>query len=126
MVTHYKGTSKKEFEKVLLGENVVWRIDMSRAATIEEMFFEKFDTKTAKKLISVTKKIMITAPQGENPFSRVKEREGSAMDFKEFEKRLKKDIYILNKFKHKFPYVIENNFGQTQESLKGILKIIEE
>jgi guanylate kinase len=121
--SHYKGTSKEEFQKVLLGQNIIWRIDMSRAAIIEDTFLEKFDTKTASKLISVTKKVIITVSPDE-ALERFKKREGQKANLTEFQKRLDRDLAIWNKLRNHFPHVVENITGKVSTALEEIIEII--
>lgn len=122
--TDYKGTSKKEFQKVLEGNNVIWRIDMGRTALVEETFREKFDSETSEFLISRTVKILIKTPTIEDAIERYKERESGKADLLEFKKRLKQDMDIFNSFQHKFTHIIDNEYNKADKTLKKILALI--
>jgi len=122
--SHYKGTLKDEFQKVFLGQNIIWRIDMGRAAIVENTFLEKFDRKTATKLISVSKKIIITVSPDE-ALRRFKKREGIKADIDEFQKRINNDLIIWKKSRNNFPNVIENITGKLDKTIEKIIKIIE-
>ena len=121
---HYKGTSKEEFQKVLLGQNIIWRIDLGRAAILEKTISEKFDKKTSNELITATTKIFIKVSPDE-ALARYKAREGDHTNLSEFEKRLKADLDVWNKYQNNFPNVIENMTGKIEEALENIIKIIE-
>lgn len=121
---HYKGTSKAEFQKVLSGQNIIWRIDLSRAAILEETFREKFDKKTSNELITATTKILIKVSPNE-ALARYKAREGDNTNLAEFEKRLKADLDIWNRYQNSFPHTVENITGKVELALKKMLEIIE-
>jgi guanylate kinase len=122
--THYKGTSKDEFNKVLQGQNIIWRIDLSRAAILENTFKEKFGSKTSTALISSMTKIAITVSPDE-ALERYKIREGKNTDLQEFGKRLKADLDIWNRYKDNFPHIVENATGKVKNTLKKIIEIVE-
>jgi len=122
--SHYKGTLKDEFQKVFQGQSIIWRIDMSRAAIVEDTFLEKFDKETATKLISVSKKIIITVPPDE-ALRRFKKREGIKADIDEFQKRINNDLIIWKKLRNNFPNAIENITGKLDKTIEKIIKIIE-
>ena len=122
--SHYKGTLKDEFQKVFLGQNIIWRIDMGRAAIVENTFLEKFDKETATNLISVTKKIIITVSP-EEALKRFKKREGIKADFDEFKKRINDDLTIWENSKNNFPNVVENMSDELDKTLDKIIKIID-
>ena len=96
----YYGTLKESIDPVLAGQDMVWRVDASRAAKVEELFREKFPKKTAEELIKRTVVVYIRAPsltvQKDRFYSRelrkMKERL-SAEDLSEEErKRLRDEI----------------------------------
>lgn len=120
----YKGTSKDEFGKVIAGEDIIWRIDMSRAAIVEKTFREKFDPKTAYRLISSTRKIILTVPP-EEALKRYQNREAAKANLSEFQKRLKADLKIWEEYKENFPYTVENLSGKINQALREIIGIIE-
>lgn len=120
--SHYKGTSKKEFNKILVGKDIIWRIDMGRAATIEDTFLEKFDEKTANQLISITKKILITVSP-KVALKRFIKREGESANVQEFQKRIASDVSIWNKSKNRFPHIIKNSTNKIDYVLEEILEI---
>jgi guanylate kinase len=121
---HYKGTSKEEFQKVLSGQNIIWRIDLSRAAILEDTFREKLDNKTSTMLISVMTKIVIKVSPKE-ALERYKNREGGNTDFQEFKKRLRADLDVWNRYKNNFPHVIENMAGKADTALEKIIEILD-
>ncbi len=121
--THYKGTSKEEFQKVLQGENLLWRIDLGRAATLEETFREKFDEKIYKEITSRIIKIAITVSPQE-ALERYQNREGNKADVSEFQKRLNQDLEIWNKYIHNFPHIVENITGKIEKTFENVLEII--
>lgn len=58
----YYGTLKGSIEPVLTGQDIVWRVDASRAAKVEELFRETFPKKTAEELIKRTVVVYIGVP----------------------------------------------------------------
>ena len=122
--SHYKGTLKNEFQKIFQGQSIIWRIDMSRAAIVENTFLEKFDKETATNLISVTKKIIITVSP-EEALERYKKREGAKADIDEFQKRINNDLAIWKNSRNNFSHVVENMSDKLDETLEKLIKIIE-
>lgn len=123
--SHYKGTSRAEFQRIFNGDNLVWRIDMSRAAIIEKTFTNKFPGKISKILIERTVKFLIKTTNPHISLSRYQKREGENANVKEFKKRLNQDVAVWLKYKHKFPNIIENKTGKQKAALKQILSIVD-
>jgi guanylate kinase len=121
---HWKGTSKQEFDKVFTGQSVVWRVDMSMAATAEEVLSNKFNHSKAQDLINRISKVLIKGPSVEETLARYKKREGSKANVLEFQKRLIQDEEIWKRYQDRFPYIVINHEGQQEQTLQEILKIL--
>lgn len=121
---HYKGTTKDQFERVLNGEHLTWRIDMSRAAIIEETIAKRFDPKAGNKIIERTIKVLIRTHPLSHTLKRYKDREGVNSDTSEFEKRFNADLDIWNNHRHRFPNVIVNKTGKQHDAVEEIQKLI--
>lgn len=121
----YKGTSIKEFERIHTGKNLIWRIDILRAATYEDTFFQTFDNKTAKLFSERSLRLFIKTPSFKNALTRYKKRDIKNANISEFEKRLKRDIEIFQKYEHKFPNIIVNKNGRLHDALAEMEKIVD-
>lgn len=121
--SYLKGTTKKEFEAILEGNNLIWRIEPSRAAFAEEFFLEKFGPKVGKRIISRMIKVFISVKDNKVLLSRYKAREKDQYNIKEFKKRLKQDISVFEKNVHRFEHIIENN-DSAEASAKKILDLL--
>lgn len=122
--SHYKGTSKKEFERVIAGESLIWRIDMSRAAIVEQVFKKHFNVKTATTLIQRTVKILIQTTSPQIALARYKKRDRKTANIKEFKNRLNKDTKIWLSHRHKFPHVVINKTGKQKEAIDQIVTLL--
>jgi guanylate kinase len=122
---HYKGTTKDTFKNIFTGETLVWRIDMSRAAVLEETFYEKFDKETAEGLINSSVKFMLKTPSQEISLTRYKRRDGRQFSKEEYKKRLEQDTMIWEKYKDNFPHIIVNKEKKHLEAFENMLKTID-
>lgn len=122
--SHYKGTSRSEFQKVLDGKSIVWRIDMKRTASLESFYSHNFDQETADKLIERTIKILIKAEGKDELLKRYKYRDENGFDKQEFEKRYEQDHRIWLENKDRFPHVVINKSGKLEETVDEIIRLI--
>jgi len=121
--TSNKATSKKEIERLLAGEDLIWRIDPSRAAEIAQgNFFENIFGKEAKLIQKNTIIICVTAPKNEIIQRRIK-RDKDKFDPKEFEVRDIQDSPHLKILSEK-SYVINNLDQKLDESVEEALTLI--
>lgn len=121
---HYKGTTKEEIKKILKGKNLIWRIDLSRAAILEDTFRERLEKYEAETLISKTTKILIKPPSIQASLERYQLRDKDKADLAEFQKRVKDEMAIYIKYRKNFPHVIVNETGKPEKALREILRII--
>ncbi|KKQ43183.1 MAG: Guanylate kinase [Microgenomates group bacterium GW2011_GWC1_37_8] len=122
--SHYKGTSKKEIEVVFDKKDVIWRIDMERAAMVENLFYEKYDKKTAEDLVKRTIKVLLKPENLDVVFKRYKKRDLESYNEKRLKIRLNKELNIYKKYQDKFPNIIENKTGKINRTLTQIRHII--
>jgi len=121
----YKGTSKEAFKKIFDGKNLIWRVDLLRAATYEETFTQVFDEKTSQTLCKKSVNLLIKTPSYRSALSRYIKRDRENPDIKEFEKRLQRDVSLYNKYKDRFQHVIVNKTGKINDSLTEMENIID-
>lgn len=121
--TSNKATPKFEIARLLSGENLLWRIDPSRAAEVATgNFFEKHFREHSKVLKANTIVVCINAPHNTIE-SRRKQREGKNYNPKEFalrDKQEKPHIDILLKN----ACVIENTEGHLTETVETAVRLI--
>jgi len=118
---HYKGTHKDSIESVLKGERIVWRIDMSRAAVVKELFYEKYKEEKADLIFSKTRVVFIDVPDWKVLEKRVKDRD-NVFDLADFRKRLKQDKKVLEKYN--FENRVENIQGKLEETIKKVMRVL--
>lgn len=93
--TSNKATPKSEIERLLKGENLVWRIDPSRAAEVASGgFFERLFHQTAEEMQKHTFILFITAPKATID-ERRKSRDGDKYDSSEYLARDKQEMPFL-------------------------------
>lgn len=99
--TSNKATPKLEIERLFAGENLIWRIDPSRAAEVASGdFFKKLFPNDAKELQEHTLVLFITAPKEEIE-GRRKNRDLDKYEPSEYEARDNQEKLYLN--------ILENN-----------------
>ena len=118
-----KATSKAEIARLLMGENLLWRIDPSRAAEVATGdFFKRNFPNDAQVLSDHTVVICINAPK-EVIESRRKKREGDKYDPKEFQLRDGQEAPHLNILLSK-AVVIDNLDEGLQETVEKTVQLI--
>ena len=120
----YKGTHKNSILGVLEGKKVVWRIDISRAATVEETFRERFPEDIHTSLLERTIVVLLDLPDSETAKKRVIERDGDGYDEEEFVLRHTQDSEVLSKYT--FQHTVVNHQGKLEETVSNVIKINEE
>jgi guanylate kinase len=111
-----KATPKSEIERLLTGEDLVWRIDPSRAAEIaSEGFFVKHFPEHAQILQKQTTVLCITAPK-EDVESRRKSRDGKNYSPGEYSARDEQELPHLHILREK-AVVINNKEGCLEETV---------
>jgi guanylate kinase len=121
--SHYKGTVKKEFTPILAGNNVVWRIDVIRAAILEETMHEKFERKVAEQIVSRMYKFIIKPESKKVAHERYRNRDPN-FDENEFNKRYQLVENVFSENSNKFPHVITNKTGRQNDTLGKIEEIL--
>ena len=120
----YKGTTKAEFEKIMKGKNLIWRVDIFRAAVYEDTFLKVYDRKTAYQLISNSLTIFVKAGNHKITQNRYLNREKGKADLNEFQKRLNRDVELFKQYEHAFPNIILNRSGKAEESAAEMERLI--
>lgn len=119
----WKGTPYTPFNQILTGSNLVWTIDPSRAALIEEFYNQGFDPEKALRLLQKTLVIYLGLSDIKLLRDRYKTRAGDNYDPSEFRRRSKQDIKIWKKHRDSFPYVVLNDqpIEQTFQEVRDLI-----
>lgn len=120
---YYKGTSKKEFNSVLKGNNLIWRIELTRFLAFEQTIMDKFDPEISRKIISNSTKILIKPESKKIAIDRYKERDKKS-DLNDFLIRWNFEYKMYKENLHKFPYVIVNKQGKIEETIREIEGVV--
>ncbi len=112
------GTTKKEIAKVRRGHDIIWRIDSSRAAYIEDFIRGSFRNE-ADDLLRRTVVIYLSASE-ENRRKRLRERGTTDQGIEE---RLKQDRELWKQLGRRFKNILDNN-GDIKTTLDNACKII--
>ncbi|MDP3973239.1 MAG: hypothetical protein Q8P92_00205 [Candidatus Daviesbacteria bacterium] len=113
------GTTKIELDKTL-DENLLWKIDPSRAGEIRDFIRRSFPSDQASRLVKNILVIYITTSD-EVILERLRRRNLSS---NEIEKRMMDDLKIWHKYQRNYDYVIENVPGKLDETVDKIFHII--
>lgn len=117
---HYKGTHKDSVSGILSGEKLVWVIDMSRAAVVKDLFYEKYNSDIADLIWGKTKVVLLDVPDWGLLRKRIEQREGKLM--KDAEKRFTQDLKVKNS--HEFMYTLMNLEGELEKTLLNLKELI--
>jgi guanylate kinase len=120
----FKGTSKKELLKVVEeGLNLIWRIDLSRAAEVAsgDFFTRMFEADVAEVLRQNTSVFLIDTST-RILIKRRKNRDLDKYDPRQYELRDSQDRAILRKSRAKFRNKIRNYEGRLESAVGEILK----
>jgi guanylate kinase len=121
----YKGTSKGEFEKIITGKNLIWRVDIFRAAVYENTFLKVYGQEVTRQIVSNTLTVFVKAENHKIIQNRYLKRERGKANLKEFQKRLQRDIELFKKYEHAFPNIILNRSGKPEESAVEMERLVD-
>ena len=122
----YKGTHKNSITDVLKGKNLIWRIDMSRAAIIRETMTQRLGKKLAGKILERLLVVVVGVKDQKVLLERARKREPLSFDEDNFRKRLQSDMDVLNKYS--FENIIYNDstieaaYNQLVKVVKGFAR----
>lgn len=114
------GTEKKELEQAI-NEDVLWKIDPSRAGEAREFIKRVFPPEIALKLVKKILVIYVNASD-EVILQRLQQR-GLPED--EIQKRMEDDKIIWQKYQKSSDYIVENIPGQLDQTIEEVCKIVE-
>lgn len=121
--TSNKATPKSEIERLLNGENLIWRIDPSRAAEISSgEFFKRLFPNNADILQQHTIVLFVTAPKKVID-DRRKRRDLDKYDSREYETRDNQEKPYLDVLK-KTAIPINNLDGKLDRSVKAVTESV--
>ncbi len=118
----YKGTLKGSVLKVNRGKTVVWRIDMSAAATIDKTLRENLSEEEYEAVADRVVVVLIGVRSLQELRTRVIDREGHGYNRGRFLDRLRADweVWQNNSFEH----IVYNDSEQIDQAVEEILEII--
>lgn len=118
-----KGTSKAPFENIFKGLSTIWRIDISRAATLLEFYTEVFGEDKGKVLEKQTIVTYIDINDKEVLEERSRLRDPDNYDPNEFELRYENETQQLNLYRDRFQHIIPNDRAP-EETLLQVKQVI--
>lgn len=117
---NFYGTRKTQITGNL-HNNLIWRIDPSRAGQAREFIKNSFDQKTAEDLLKKLVVIYLTV-NDEISLERLKKRK---LKNEEIERRMYEDRKFWQQHKDNYDFVIENIPGELDQTVDKIVSIIE-
>lgn len=126
----WKATEKKEILPILQEKkNVIWRIDLSRAAEVARGgYFQNYlDIQTARLIESRTVVLRIDLDRNidyEKLMSIRKERDGEGFNREKYEIRDRLEATILREHGHHFKNVIENKWNRLDDTVNEISNLL--
>ena len=115
------GTPKSEFQKVLDGKTIIWRVDPTMAARAKDFFKTSFPKDEGEEL---SKRTLVIYVYSEPEI--IKQRLAArGMDDEEVNRRITQDTKNWEECKDKFDFVVENLEGELDETVKKIIDIIQ-
>lgn len=116
---NYYGTEKIQITDNL-NNNLIWRIDPSRAGQIRDFINSSYDPKMAEELLKRIKVIYLTV-DNDTIVSRLKQR---GLKDQEIDTRMKEDADFWNKYQSNYDYVVKNIPGKLEDTVNRVLEII--
>lgn len=111
---NFYGTTKKELEPLLRGENLIWRVETSRAAKVKEVLPPHLQEKTIV--------IYIDVPDWEVLKNRMRKR---GMSEEEISQRLRQDAQDFRTYRKFFNHIIFNKEGKINSAISQVKRIID-
>lgn len=112
---NFYGTSKAELEPLYKGEDLVWRVETSRAAKINEVIPADLQKQAVV--------IYIDVPDWEVLRQRMRQR---GMGEDEIEQRLSQDKKDFETYGTSFSHIIYNQEGKIEQTIEEVERIIDE
>lgn len=122
----YKGTTREPFDRVLAGENTIWRIDPSRAAQTDQFFDENFEEEEAALLKERTLVVYVGVPSLTTLYHRVRGRNPAEFADKKgkFLERLERDWADWQKYQDRFEHVVMND-GTVEDAVRKVFDLVQ-
>lgn len=117
---NFYGTEKSEISNNL-ANNLIWRIDPSRAGQIREFIKDSFEPNLANDLLQRLIVIYLTVDDQ----TIMKRLTGRKFSIGEIQKRMQDDFLFWQRYKGGYDYVIENIQGKLDETIDQVSRIIE-
>ncbi len=114
------GTKKSDINKAF-DNDLIWRIDPSRAGRIREFINSAFNPDQAQKLLKKVLVIYLTVSD-QVILERLQKRN---LTKEEIEKRMQQDKLFWEQFKDSYDFIVENIPGKLNETLDKIIQILE-
>jgi guanylate kinase len=125
----YKATSKKELLRVLNGENLVWRIDLSLAANIASghYFAELFaGNPELVALMNASTRVVLINAEIDCLEGRSQKREGEKFDPEEFKRRIAQENILVEETRRHVKHRVANNDGQMAAAVSELIQLVED
>lgn len=110
---NFYGTTKEAINPAFKGENLIWRVETSRAAKISEILPPDFQNQTLV--------IYIDVPDWKMLESRMRRR---GIGGEEITRRLQKDKEDFQKYGSNFQHIVYNKEGELENTINEISKLI--
>lgn len=118
----YYGTTKEALQSFIGGKNMLWKVEITRGAQIEELFRQYFPNE-ADELIKKTLVIYLDVPSHEILRERLINRGTSE---EETEQRLRQDEMDWEKYKERFQNIVINYPGKLEQAVEEIENLLTE
>lgn len=117
---NFYGTQKKDLERYL-NDDILWRIDPSRAGEIRDFLKRAFPNEISTKLIKNLIVIYITTSD-EVVLERLKKR---GLSEEEIQNRMTDDALIWKENERNYDFVVENIPGKLDQTIDKVVQILE-
>ena len=118
---NFYGTEKIRLLKNLQ-QNLIWRIDPSRAGKIRNLISDSFEGGPAEDLLKRVITIYLTVDD-QVVLTRLKKR---GLNKEEIDKRMNEDAKFWQEFKDNYDYIVENIPGELDKTVEKVSRIIKD
>lgn len=120
---YYKGTTKNEFQNLLSGEDLIWRIELTRFIAFEHTISNHFDKNISSAIISNSKKILLKPENKKIAYQRYLSRDTQSNP-KDFHIRWYAEQSLFKLHRESIQNIVVNKQGQLDHTVVEIEKIV--
>jgi guanylate kinase len=123
--TSYKATSKDQIMRVMAGENIIWRVEMTRAMEVARgEFFDRIFPSDIAQLLKQTARVVFIDVDPEDLEKRRKSRDKDRYNPEEYRQRDDQEVVIAEQCRSVCHHIIKNRDGQLSDTIFEFISVV--